>query len=112
MNIEQKPQIVQVAYDFSLVLLPQIAKMPRHHRYELGQRLEEKTLDFLEMLIDATYSRDKKQILQQANLSLEKIRFLLRLCFDLRLWDLKKYENFSKRTVDIGVQLGGWIKAS
>lgn len=86
--------------------------MPRNHRYELGKRLEEKTLDFLELLIDATYSKDQKQILQKANLSLEKIRFLLRLCFDLKLWDLKRYENFSKRTVDIGKQLGGWLKAS
>lgn len=112
MNLEQKPQIVQLAYDFNLAILPQIAKMPRNHRYQLGQRLEGRVLDFLENLIDATYTHDKKNILQKANLDLEKIRFLLRLCYDLKLWDLRKYEMFSRHSIELGKQLGGWIKSS
>lgn len=111
MNLEQKPQIVQLAYDFNLAILPQIAKMPRNHRYQLGQRLESHALDFLENLVDASYTRDKKQILQKSSFNLEKIRFLLRLCYDLKLLDLKKYERFSKYSVELGKQLGGWLKS-
>ena len=111
MNLEQKPQIVQLAYDFNLAILPQIATMPRNQRYQIGERLESRVLDFLESLVEATYTRDKKTILQKASLDLEKIRFLLRLCFDLKLWDLKKYERFSVYTIELGKQLGGWLKS-
>lgn len=111
MNLEQKPQIVQLAYDFVLAILPQIAKMPRNHRYQTGQRLESRVLDFLEALVDASYTHDKKAILQKASLDLEKIRFLIRLCYDLKLLDLKKYEIYTRYSIDLGKQLGGWLKS-
>jgi hypothetical protein len=43
-------------------------------------------------------------------MKLEKIRYYFRLCKDLKLVTLQRYEVVSKMINDIGMQLGGWIK--
>jgi hypothetical protein len=62
-------------------------------------------------LIEATYSRHATPMLLQANLGLEKLRFMFRLAVDLQLLDLRRHE-FAARAVDeVGRLVGGWIKA-
>lgn len=52
-------------------LLPQIAKLPRSHKFTLGDRIINLSLDVLELLIEATYTQKKQQILRQSNLKVE-----------------------------------------
>lgn len=104
------PQIITKVYDLILYLVPQTAKFPRSQRYLLGERLETLFLDILEILLEATYLRDKVDLLSKANVKLERARYHVRLCKDLKLIDLKRYEVLSKMINDIGLQLGGWIK--
>lgn len=92
------------------LLVPQTSKFPRSQRYLLGERLEATSCDVLEILLEACYAQNKLVLLQQANIKLEKIRYFNRLCKDLKLTNLHKYEVISKMVNDIGVQLGGWIK--
>ena len=40
----------------------------------------------------------------------KKIRYFVRLCKDLKLISLHRYEVISKMIDEIGKQLGGWIK--
>ena len=44
-----------------------------------GDRFQQTTLDVLERLVEATYTRRRRDPLGGANLGLEKLRFLLRL---------------------------------
>lgn len=76
----------------------------------LGDRLELVALDTLELFLEAVYSREKTPLLQKANVKLEKTRYYVRLCKDLKLISLDRYEVISKKINDIGIQLGGWIK--
>jgi hypothetical protein len=48
------------------------------YRFLLGDRIECTSLDVLERLIEATYTRERRGPLQQANLGLTKRRHLLR----------------------------------
>ena len=105
-----EPQIITKTYDFLMYLIPQTSKFPRSQRYLLGERLETTACDALEILLEACYVQNKLALLQQANIKLEKIRYFNRLCKDLKLTNLHKYEVISKMVNDIGVQLGGWIK--
>lgn len=104
------PQIITLMYDFLLYLIPQVAKFPKGQRYLLGDRLESVALDTLELFLEAVYSREKTPLLQKANVKLEKTRYYVRLCKDLKLINLDRYEIISKKINDIGIQLGGWIK--
>lgn len=76
----------------------------------MGERVESISFDVLEYLLEACYSRDRLPLLNKANIQLEKIRYYVRLCKDLKLINLHRYEVISKMVNEIGVQLGGWIK--
>lgn len=105
-----EPLIITKAYDLILYLFPQIAKFPRQQRYSLGERIESMTLDFLSLLVEARYTRDKSALLRRANILLEKTRYCIRLCKDLKIMNLHVYEVLSKHIYEIGTQLGGWLK--
>lgn len=68
-------------------------------------------LDILERLIEATYSRARRPLLSQANLGVEKLRFLFRLAYDLHHLDLRRYEHAARTLDEIGRLIGGWRKA-
>ncbi len=72
---------------FLLWLIPTLDKFPRAQRFLLGDRIEGAALDVLERLIEATYTRDRKGLLRQANLGLEKLRHLMRLSHELGYLD-------------------------
>ena len=104
------PLIITKVYDFLLYLIPQISDLPRSQRYLLGDRLELASFDVLEILLEGCYSSSKLPLLKTANVKLEKIRYYIRICKDLKLINLHRYEVLSKMVNEIGVQLGGWIK--
>ena len=90
--MDNKLSVVARTYDFVLWLLPHIAKFSREHRFTLGDHLEREALDLLMVLVEAGYTRDKRDLLRCANLCIERMRFLVRLCKDLRLLNLRQYE--------------------
>jgi hypothetical protein len=106
---EEKPVVHQM-YDLIKWLIPQIAKLPRSHKFTLGDRITNLALDTLDLLIQAVYIHRKLELLQKANLNLERLRYLIRLCYDLNLLQLKGYEYVSREINEVGKQVGGWIK--
>src|SRR3972149_3649299 len=103
-NVELK--IIQDLYDFILWMTGHIEKFPRHHRYSLGLAMENRLQRILELLLRAKYSKDKRAILQDANIELEILRFQLRLAKDLRILTIKGYEYGAKQLLAIGTQAG------
>ncbi len=93
-----------------LWLFPQIGKFPREYRYILGDRIENGLLDILESLIEARFVRDKELLLRSTNISLEKMRYLIRMSKDLQFISIKKYEYASKEINQIGSCVGAWLK--
>ncbi len=96
-------------YDLILWLIPKIDKFPRSRRFTLGDRIEVLTLEILELLIEAAYTR-RKGVLRTANLKLEKLRYLIRLAKDLKAINLKAYATAAKLIDDVGRSIGGWLK--
>jgi hypothetical protein len=93
-------------------LIPTIEKFPRSQKFLLGDRLQATALDVLENLIEATYSRERSSSLKSANLGLEKLRHLVRLAYDLRHLDPRRYEYAAREIDSVGRLIGGWMKAS
>jgi hypothetical protein len=50
-------------------------------------------------------------MLNEANLGLERLRFFMRLSFELRLIDTRRYEHAARGLDDVGRLVGGWLKA-
>lgn len=64
----------------------------------------------MEDLVEARYTRDKRARLVHANLRLEKLRILLRLCHDLGYLPHASYEHAMRALNEVGKMLGGWRK--
>ena len=101
---------LEKCYQFLLWLIPTVEKFPKSQKFLLGDRIQNLALDVQESLIEATYSKSPAPHLAQANLRLEKLRYLFRLAFELRHLDARRHE-FAARAVDeIGRLVGGWMK--
>jgi hypothetical protein len=105
-------QVIPKLVDFILWIIPALDKFPKSQKFLLGDRIETGLLDVLDKLIEANYSREKIVLLRRANLQLEKIRYLLRIAYKLRCFDVRRYEFASKALIEVGRMIGGWIKAA
>ncbi len=90
---------LEAMYQFILWVVPTVEKFPRSQKFLIGDRIQSGSVGVLESLIDATYTRGRERLLAEANLGIEKLRFLFRLSKDLKLLDLRRYE-FAARTLD------------
>ena len=110
-NSRRTGAAIEAHYRFLAWLAPTIEKFPKSHKFTVGDRIETIALDVLEALIEATYTKERTRHLRQANLGIEKLRFLLRLAADLRLLDRRRYEHAARALDETGRLIGGWIKA-
>ena len=51
-----------------------VEKFPRSQKFALGDRIQATARDMLEGLIEASYRRDRQQLLVQVNRGVEKLR--------------------------------------
>ncbi|MES9901357.1 MAG: diversity-generating retroelement protein Avd [Sedimenticola sp.] len=113
MNQKQRtttPVILEKHYDLLLWLQKQVPQFPRSHRFVLGDRLLGTGMDMQGLLVEASYTRDKRALLQQAGIKLAQLRYLVRLAHDLRFFSLRQYGFLSDKMEEMGRMLGGWIK--
>lgn len=71
----EKEDALTKTYDLMLWLFPQVSKFPRHYRFIIGDRIQNLMLDITGQLIAAKYTRDKMDILNGVNISLEQLRY-------------------------------------
>ena len=76
-------------------LLDICGKFPKNVCFNLSDRLTNISLDVLELIIEAIYSKIKADILRKANLYMEKLRALLQISVDKKYISMGKYEHIS-----------------
>ena len=103
-------QAVVKMYDVIKWLIPCAAGLPRAHKFTLGDRMTNLALDVLMTLVEAQYTRQKLDLLRDANRKLEQLRYLLRLCKDLELFSINRYEYIAREINETGSFIGGWVK--
>lgn len=83
---------------------------PKKSRYTLGEKIDNRFIEILELLFTATYqSVDEKLFTLERALSvIDTLKFLLKISWDLRILDDKKYAALSEGLHEIGRQTGGW----
>jgi len=97
-------------YELLLWIIPQLEKFPKSQKYLLGDRIETLILDIMDLIIQAVYTKNKTAFLREANLKIEKLRYLIRLVLDLKYLSINRYEYIAKCLNEIGAEIGGWIK--
>jgi len=102
--------VIQKTYDLIKWYVPILNRLPREHKFLLGDRIVNRLYDLLEGLIQARYAQDKLPQLQVLNDQLDILRHQTRLLLDFNLIGANRYEYAGQLLNDIGTDLGGWIK--
>ncbi|NJN61303.1 MAG: diversity-generating retroelement protein Avd [Coleofasciculaceae cyanobacterium RL_1_1] len=100
--------IIQATYDLIKWYVPILNRLPRDHKYGLGDRIVTTLYELLETLITARSAREKRELLRACTSKLDILRYQTRLLFDFQLIDTRRYEYASQQLDNIGQQLGGW----
>ena len=107
----QELPIIQKTYDLIRWYIPILNRLPKNHRYTLGDRIINNLYDLLENLIQARYDKqDRVNKLRAINTQLDILRYQTRLLFDFGLISGQRYQNISQKLKEIGLELGGWLK--
>ena len=102
--------IVQKTYDLVKWYVPILNKLPREHKFMLGDRIVTGLYDLLEGLILARYSTQKILQLKALNGRLDLIRHQTRLLLDFELISTQRYQYVGGLIDGIGKELGGWMR--
>lgn len=81
----EPPVLLVKWYDVTKWLLDRVDSFPRNQRFIFGQRIADRALNILEVLVEAAYSPRKGDLLARANRDIEVLRWLVRMATDRRL---------------------------
>jgi hypothetical protein len=99
------------AYDLVREMTRRVAKLPRDHKFLLGDRILCNVYELLDLLIEAKYTKNKVPMLERANLRLEQVRFQVRLAHDEKLISTHQYEVAARLLNEVGRLVGGWRRS-
>jgi hypothetical protein len=100
------------SYEFYKKLSFIIPSFPKTKRYTLGQKLDNISLDIIELLFSIPTSANKISILQIMSVKIDLLKVLLRLSKDTQTLNNKEYLELQTILAEIGKMLGGWIKST
>jgi hypothetical protein len=95
-----------------LWLMNHTEKYPKCERFRLARRLEDAAFEFQECLLRAVHEPDEAVRLREADVKLDQLRLLVRLCVARKLMSVRQYEYVSGELVALGKLLGAWQKKS
>jgi 23S rRNA-intervening sequence protein len=102
--------IIQKTYDLIKWYIPYLQKLPREHKFGLGDRIASGLYELLEGLIRVRFMKTKQEQLQTMNTELDVLRYQTRLLHDFHVLPTRQYEHVSKLINEIGTDLGAWLK--
>jgi uncharacterized Fe-S cluster-containing radical SAM superfamily protein len=97
--------------DLLVWVIERVAKMPREHKFTVGDRLVETCLEVTTLLTEASFVRDKHGLLLAASRALTRARVLVRVSQRLRLLSEAQRDHFAAQSIEIGRMLGGWTRS-
>lgn len=88
--------------------------MPKKDKYSVGLRLQDITLDLIEVIFRASNASGKEKVipLEKAGAKVDLIKLLIRLTYEIKAIDQKKYLSLEEQLQEIGKMIGGWLKYS
>lgn len=106
--------IFKKTYDFLKEFYVFELDFPKKDRYTLGQRCENCVLDILEGIIVAAQSEkhEKLKSLIAVSNKIDLLKVFIRLAFDTKALNEKRYIVCQNYLQEIGRMIGGWVKSA
>jgi four helix bundle protein len=106
-------KIVQKYIDMAKYIYIVLRNFPRSEKYSLAVDIRHNLWEVGTALERASVvsSKDEKlHLLQQADVDLSELKFLVRMGMELEFVSFEKYKNFAVMVTEVGKMLGGWLK--
>jgi len=84
---------------------------PKYEKHVLGAEIRLSMLKMQRLIVTAYKRYHKKTTLTDLDIELVVLNRQIRLAKDLRYLDLKKYQIWVVKLVEIGKMIGGWVKS-
>lgn len=93
-----------------LIWLSIVPHMSKNSRYTIGNRIENKFLDLLELSYIAYFSKKENKIekVTACIFASDKLKFLISIAWEGKLISNKQYEEIALKLDEGGRMLGGW----
>ena len=91
-------------------ILDRTEKYPQSARFNVANRIANMSVDIMENIIEAIYTKERIPILHQLNLSIEKLRVLFRISMQRRYISKRQYEFIIQELQETGRMVGGWLR--
>ena len=101
--------IIEACLDLIRWFIPLLNRLPRQHKFGIGDRLAGHLYHLLEQLVQARYARAKLPILEPLKAHIVVIQLQVRLLHQFHLIDLQRYEYASRLITTIAKQHSGWL---
>lgn len=102
-------QKLTTAYKLWHEFLP---NFPKTSRYTLGEKIDSLLLEVTELAFLASYfyKAQKLPYVQKAVMKLDLLKFFLKISWEIKALDNKKFILLSEKLNEIGKMLGGWLR--
>lgn len=90
-----------------------VKQFPKRDRHSIGERMENIAFDFLDYLVLASKKMgdSRMNLLEKMDREIVKEKILVRLSHKIKALPETRYIDMEKRLIDMGRQIGGWIKS-
>ncbi len=112
-QLAHQTPLFQAVYKLYVAWHVRCESIPKKDRFTIGQKTESLLLDVLTLTVTAYHTKDshhKKEILSEANMSLECAKITIRLAKDVKAIEQHWYVQYEGRLQEIGKMLGGWMR--
>jgi hypothetical protein len=89
-----------------------LTALPRQTRFTLGMKVDNLFTECLEQALLASYAprAEKPAIIQNLAVKIDSLKFFLKVLWEIKALDHKKYAILSAPICEIGKMVGGWLK--
>lgn len=99
--------------DFLVAIYPSLKKFPKSERFTLAQKIQNTSLECIDHVLSANFDKaNRHNHLLQARVKTERVLLLIRAAHRLSMIDIKHYETYSERLIEIAKMLAGWARAN
>jgi hypothetical protein len=98
-------------YKFIQLVFVVTSGFPREYKYSLGQDMKRDSMQLVRHIYRANTSKNKTDHLAAFIDDFELVKLQVRLSFDMRIIDYKKYASIAELMDSIGRQVAGWQRS-
>ncbi|NAZ55440.1 diversity-generating retroelement protein Avd [Vibrio toranzoniae] len=88
-----------------------LRQYPKHERFVLCAEIRVCIYKILRLTIVASKRYHKKTTIQDLDVELATLKFMVRVSHELKYISDRHYENWQRKIIELGKMTGGWLKS-